>query len=378
MNTHDVSFLPNGKLKTKTKHLFDDDSSTEDSGESTTNSDNSTNGNNLLKNMNTEQSLPNGRLGVFPPVYKKIDSRKFFEEVPYTYGRFNTTPKALVESHTENINKKSIYPDLEYNTASYNHQSTQDTSRTTDEMTLANNTFKSPMYPTLTETKINYLDKTTVKIDSETSLNEKTNITDETQYNANVNTTEETKETGANPSSANIPSSPLNNKILLKDNNNVSPVRVPVNINQYKPYKDVLSRAVKFYKDFAASTPSSYLDMNVINIPLLYKIGDNKHVHFPENPINHKEQDKNAKLLKETNPTSFMEVPFSSRPKVLQYVTPSVGNIFSLANNPFTKNRDAQSIREENMKETIVSNILNVMREILPTPMNFTIVNFAK
>lgn len=377
-NTLDVSFLPNGKKKQKTKFLFDDDSaSTEDSRESTTNSDNSTD-NNLLKNMNTEQSLPNGRLGVFPPVYEKTsDSRRFFEEVSYTYGKFDTTPKTLFEAHTVNSNKKSMNPNLE--PASSNHTSNPDFPRTTDEMTLANNT----LYPIHNEAKTGFLDKTTVKIDSETPFNEENNVTD----TANVKKTDEVnKKTTAIPSSTNKPptlsnTSPLNNKVYLKKNNDINPLRVPVSLTQLKPYKDVLSRAVKYYKDFAASTPSSYLDTNVIRVPLSYRMGDNFHVHFPDS---HKDQDKNANSLKETMPTftSFVEFPFSSKsPKdEQQHLKPSTanGNLFSLTNNPFMKNRDTKSMREENIKESIVSNILNVMREILPTPVNFTIVNFAK
>lgn len=328
LNTSDVTFLPNNRVKTTTKHLFDDDSSSENSAETTTNSDNSTDVNAQLKNMNTEQSLPIGRLGVFPPVYDKSDSRRFFKEVPYTYGRIDTTPKALNESQTANITKKSINLDLDTNKTSNNQQNALDISRTTDEMTLANNTLKIPILPTLSEIKI-LLDKTTVKIDSEISLNDKNNTTDA----ADVNTTEAVAKTTAN-NSTNKPSSPStlieSNKNLVKDNNDEMTVKVPENLEQYKPYRDVISRAVKFYKDFGASTPSSYLDMNVINIPLSYRMGDNKHVRFPDNS----NQDKTAKLLEGTNPTFtlFMEYPFPSRSsKALQYVKPPVG----IANNPF-------------------------------------------
>lgn len=383
-NTLEVSFLPNGRKKQKGKFIFGDDStSTEDSGESTSNSDNSTNNNNLLKNMNTEQSLPNGRLGVFPPVYEKTsDSRRFFEEVPYTYGRFDTTPKPLLEADTADSNKKAMNLDPEYNTTSNNSKIIPDISRTTDEMTLANNTLKLPLYSIIGEAKIDFLDKTTVKIDSETNFNEENNVTDA----ITVNTEEKAdKKTTANPSSTNTPtlssnSFPITNKAYLKENNDINPLRVPVNLKQYKPYKDVLSRAVKYFKDITASTPSSYLDMNVIRVPLSYRMGDNLHVLFSDH---HKDQNKNAKLLKETSPaiTSYMEFPFSSKsPTDMQFAKSSAanGNLFSLTNNPFMKNRDTKSMRQENIKEAIVSNILNVMREILPTPVNFTIVNFAK
>lgn len=378
-HTLEVSFLPHGKKKQKSKFLFDDDStSTEDSGEV---ADNSTDTNNLLKNMYTEQSLPIGRLGVFPPIYEKTsNSRKYFEEVPYTYGRFDTTPKPLFEAHTADRSKKLINLDLDNNTANNIYNGTLDTSRTTDEMTLDNNTLKLPLYPILNYAKIDFLDKTTVKIDSETSVNEQSNVTDA----ANMNI-EENKKTTANPSSTNIPMPSLNkfpvkDKFYLKDNNDISPLRVPVNLKQYKPYKDVLSRAVKYYKDFTASTPSSYLDMNVIRVPLSYRMGDNLHVLFPDN---YKDQDKPSKLLRETSSThtTFVEYPFSSKnPKDMQHVKDSTasGNLFGLAINPFMKNRDTKSIREENMKDTIVTNILNAMREILPTPVNFTIVNFSK
>lgn len=329
--------------------------------------------------MNTEQSLPNGRLGVFPPVYEKSsDSRRFFEEAPYTYGRFDTTPKALIDAHTVDRNKKFMNPDLEYNTTSDNNKSI---SRTTDEMTLGNNALKLPLFSVLSEVKIDFLDKTTVKIDSETTFNEENNVTNA----ANVNTEENDKKTTTNPSSTNTSTAssktvPVNNNIYLKENNDINPLRVPVSLKPFQPHKDVLSRAVKYYKDFTASTPSSYLDMNVIRAPLSYRMGDNLHVHFPEN---HKDQDNSAKLLKRTSSTytSFGEYPYSSKsPKDTQYGKPSVpnGNLFSLANNPFMKNKDTKSMKEENTKESIVSNILNAMREILPTPVNFTIVNFSK
>lgn len=376
----EVSFLPNGKKKLKVKFIFDDDSiSMEDSRESTTNSDNSTDTNNLLKNMNTEQSLPNGRLGVFPPVYEKTsDSRRYFEEVPYTYGRFDTTPKSVFKVHMADSNKKSTNTDPGNNTASINNNKiTLDTSRTTDEMTLDNNTMKLPLYPIHGEDKIDFLDKTTVKIDSESNFNEGNNVTGAINVNIDV---EVDKKTTANPSSPSTPTLtsntlPISNKVYLKENNDINPIRVPVSLKQYKPYKDVLSRAVKYYKDITASTPSSYLDMNVIRVPLSYRMGDNLHVLFSDH---RKDQDKSEKSFKETGPTftSYMDLPFSSKsPKDVQFAK---RNLFNLANNPFMRSEDTKSMREENMKETIVSNILNVMREILPTPVNFTFVNFAK
>lgn len=379
-HTMEVSFLPYGKKRQRDKFIFDYDStSTEDSAEIIMLSDKSTDINNLLKNMNTEQSLPNGRLGVFPPVFEKTsDSKRYFEEIAYTYSRFVTTPKPLFEAHEVNISKviKSKNPDLNYNATSNMYNTTLDILRTTDEMTLTNNTLNLPLYPILSQAKIDFLDKTTVKIESETNLKIQNNVTDAT----NVNTEEQDNKTTANPSSTNTPTSssktfPVNNKMNLNENNDINPSRLPVNLKQYKPDKDVFSRAVKYYKDFTASTPSPHLDMNVIRVPLLYKIGDNLQVLFSDN---HKDQDKRSTLIKETSPTftSFMEFPLSSKPpKDMQHMKPSPANsnLFSLANNPFMKNRDTKSTREENMQDTIVSNILDAMRKILPSPVNLTI-----
>lgn len=368
-HTLEGSFVSNVKKRQKSKFLLDDDS-IEDLREPITNYDNSTNTNNLLKNMNTEQSLPNGRLGVFPPVDEKTSvSRRYFEEVPYTYSKFDTTFKPLFELHTVETNKMSMDSDLKYYTPSSIYKTTSDISRTTDEMTLPNNTLKVPLYSILSDGKLDFLDKTAVKVKSETNFNEQ-NVTD----TANGNTEEQDKKTTPNPSSTYIPTSSANtfpvSKVYLKDDFN--PLRLPVALKQYKPYNDVLSKAVKYYKDFTASTP---VHPYTIKVPISYKIGDSLHVLFSDN---HKGQEKSTKLLKETTPifTSFT----SKAPKDIQHVKTSTvnSNLFSLASNPFIKNRDTKSMKEENMKDTIVSNLLNAMREILPTPVNFTIVNFSK